>query len=353
MNEGNFQMTRLSKWMEGAGPNSEIVLSSRIRLARNLKEIPFPYLASDDQREKIYSLVKGLVENNKETFENYEFYNLTELSQLDRQLCMEKHIISPQLVKDSNNSFMLLREDEAVNIMINEEDHIRIQCLYPGLQLENAWELADSLDDLLEERLDYAFDEELGYLTACPTNVGTGVRASLMMHLPGLVINKQINRILSALSQVGLIVRGLYGEGTEVVGNIVQISNQITLGQKEKEIIRNIHVVARQLIEQEEAARQALLNEGRERVADRAGRALGILSNARIIGSQEAMQLISDLRLGMDLGLIELDRKVLNQLLVVIRPAYLQKIQEKELDSYERDVCRATLIREMLEGKTH
>ncbi|RQD78102.1 MAG: protein arginine kinase [Candidatus Syntrophonatronum acetioxidans] len=352
MNKENFHMTGLSRWMEGTGPDSEIVLSSRVRLARNLKEIPFPYLASDDQREKIYSLVKGVVEDNKEFFADYQFINLTELTQLDKQLCMEKHIISPQLVRDSNNSFMLLREDEAVNIMINEEDHIRIQCLYPGLQLENAWELADNIDNALEEKLDYAFDEDLGYLTACPTNVGTGVRASLMMHLPGLVINRQINRILSALSQVGLIVRGLYGEGTEVVGNIVQISNQITLGQKEKEIIRNIHVVARQLIEQEEAARQALLNEGRERLADRAGRALGILSNARIMGSQEAIQLISDLRLGMDLGLIEMERRLLNQLLVVIRPAYLQKMQEKELDSYERDVCRATIIREMLEGKS-
>lgn len=349
MKEEKFQLTGLSKWMEGTGPYSDIVLSSRVRLARNLKEIPFPYLASDKQREEICSLVKSVVEDNKETFEDYEYIDLSQLPLLDRQLCMEKHIISPHLVKEASHSFVLLRRDEGINVMINEEDHLRIQCLFPGLQLENVWEQANSLDDILEEKLDYAFDQDLGYLTACPTNVGTGVRASLMMHLPGLVINRHINRILSALSQVGLIVRGLYGEGTEVVGNIVQISNQITLGQREKEILRNIHVVARELIEQEEAARQSLLNEGRERLADRAGRALGILSHARIISSQEAMRLLSDLRLGRDLGLINMERKILNQLLVVIRPAYLQKIQGKELDSHERNVYRATLIREMLE----
>ncbi len=348
MSQEKFWENNLSKWMEGTGPDSEIVLTSRIRLARNIKNIPFPYLASDAQTQNIFNQVNGVIDNHGEDFNGFAGVKLQELPSLERQLCVEKHIISPQMAKDIRNSFVLLRNDEAVSIMINEEDHIRIQCLFPGLQLEGAWNLADNIDDIIESDLDYAFNEELGYLTACPTNLGTGIRASLMMHLPGLVITKQINRILSALSQVGLVVRGLYGEGTEVIGNIVQISNQITLGQNEKEIIRNLYVVARQLIDQEEEARQTLLNEGREGLADRAGRALGILSNARIVSSQEAMQLLSDLRLGVDLGLIDLDSKIINYLLVAIRPAHLQKIENKELDAQERDICRATLIREKL-----
>lgn len=352
MAQDKFWEKNLSKWMEGTGPDSEVVLTSRVRLARNIKNIPFPYLASDTQTQKIFNDVNRVVGNHKGEFKDFTFIKLEEMESLERQLCVEKHIISPQMAKDVRNSFVLLRNDEAVSIMINEEDHIRIQCLFPGLQLEGAWNLADKIDDIMESDLDYAFNEDRGYLTACPTNVGTGIRVSLMMHLPGLVITKQINRILSALSQVGLVVRGLYGEGTEVIGNIVQISNQITLGQSEKEIIRNLYAVAKQLIEQEEEARQTLLNESRENLADRAGRALGILSNARIVSSQEAMQLLSDLRLGVDLGLIDFDSKIINHLLVTIRPAHLQSMERKELDAYERDVCRATLIREKFIGSS-
>lgn len=350
MTDNRSWETNMSRWMEGNGPSSDIILTSRIRLARNIKNIPFPYLASDSQTEQVLKEVNNVVNSQKEVFSDYMNINLAQLSPLERQLCVEKHIISPQIAKDVRNSVVLLRKDEAVSIMINEEDHIRIQCLFPGLQLENTWEMADNIDDVLESGLEYAFNERLGYLTACPTNIGTGMRASLMMHLPGLVITKRINRILSALSQIGLAVRGLYGEGTEVIGNIIQISNQITLGQSEKEIIGNIYGIARQLMEQEETARQELLNEGREKLADRACRAYGILSNARIISSQETIQLLSDLRLGVDLGLTDnLDRKILNQLLIMIRPAFLQKIEGKEFNAYERDICRAALIREKLQ----
>ncbi|MDO9574269.1 MAG: protein arginine kinase [Candidatus Contubernalis sp.] len=349
MNKPDFLDIQASRWMEGTGPHSDIVLTSRVRMARNLKELPFPCLAENEQRGKVLEEVNRVLENNKEFFQSYKKVDLSKLTPLERQLCVEKHIISPHMVKDVKNSCVLLKEDESVSIMINEEDHIRIQSLLPGLQLENAWKQGDAIDDVLEEQLDFAFNDQLGYLTACPTNVGTGMRASLMMHLPGLAITKQINRILSALYQVGMVVRGLYGEGTEVVGNILQLSNQITLGQNEKEIIRNLFGVARQLLEQEEGARQGLLNECREKLADRAGRAYGILSNARIMSSIEAMQLFSDFRLGVDLGLLSsVDLKVLNQLLVMISPAYLQQKEDKELTDYDIDISRASLIREKL-----
>ncbi|UNC93386.1 protein arginine kinase [Candidatus Contubernalis alkaliaceticus] len=349
MTKQHFLDIQSSKWMEGTGPHSEIVLTSRVRMARNLKELPFPCLAEGEQRGKVLKEVNRVLDHKKEFFQLYSRVDLSKLTPLERQLCVEKHIISPQMVKDAKNSCVLLKNDESVSIMINEEDHIRIQSIFPGLQLENAWKQGDDIDNVLEEDLDFAFNDQLGYLTSCPTNVGTGMRASLMMHLPGLAITKQINRILSALYQVGMVVRGLYGEGTEVVGNILQLSNQITLGQTEREIIRNLYGVAKQLLEQEEGARQGLLNECREKLADRAGRAYGILSNARIMSSLEAMQLFSDFRLGVDLGLLKpVDLKVLNQLLVIISPAFIQKNEGKELSDYDIDVSRAGIIREKL-----
>ena len=243
----------------------------------------------------------------------------------------------------------MLRDDEVISIMVNEEDHFRIQCLLPGLQLEKAWQEASRYDDFLESQVDYAFHEEKGYLTACPTNVGTGLRASVMLYLPALVITQQINRILAAVNQVGLAVRGLYGEGTEITGNLLQISNQITLGQSEEEIWHNLYSVTRQLINQEKNAREHLLNEGREKLADRAGRAFGLLKYSRLIDSNEAMQLISDVRLGVDLGLItNVPVKVLNELLVLTRPGCLQYLKGRTLTAYERDLERAVQIQKYL-----
>ncbi len=234
--------------------------------------------------------------------------------------------------------------------MINEEDHLRIQVILPGLQLEEALQEADRYDDFLEAEINYAFDEGYGYLTACPTNVGTGLRASVMLHLPALIMTGQANRLLGALSQVGLAVRGLYGEGTEIIGNLVQISNQITLGQSEEEIIRNLGGVTRQVIEQEQAARQALLNENRAGIADRTWRSLGQLKFAQLMSSQEAMQLLSDVRLGYDLGLLKgVNRKLLNEMLVVISPACLQILAGKELGPAERDLERPARLKKLME----
>jgi protein arginine kinase len=337
-----------SKWMEAAGPEAEIVLSSRVRLARNITGFSFPSLASDEQREKVLQLIKGIMQK-EEAFTDFQILELESLSPLDRQVLVEKHLISPLLAKEARFSALMFREDEILSIMVNEEDHLRLQCLLPGLQLEKAWEEASRYDDLLETNVEYAFHENYGYLTACPTNVGTGLRVSVMLHLPALVIAEQINRILAAVYQVGLAVRGFYGEGTEMSGSLFQISNQVTLGQTEVEIWRNLYGVTKQLISQEKKAREHLLNKGREKLADRAGRALGTLKYARLISSREAMQLLSDLRLGAGLGLIKgISAKSLNELLVLTRPGCLQYLQGRALNSYERSLERAAQIQKCL-----
>lgn len=339
----------LSRWMEGTGPEADTVISSRVRIARNIEGIPFPYLASDEQTAAVQEQVSRTAAGQKEQFNDFVYHRMAELSHQAKQVLVEKHLISPFLAKESHNGGVLLRRDEAVSILINEEDHLRIQAILPGLQLEEAWQEANRYDDLLETGINYAFDERYGYLTACPTNVGTGLRASVMLHLPALIMTKQVNRLLGALSQVGLAVRGLYGEGTEIIGNLVQVSNQITLGLTEEEILRNLHGVTRQIIEQEQQARQALLNDSRLRITDRSWRALGLLHYARIMSSQEAMQLLSDVRLGHDLGIINtIDRKLLNELLVIIRPATLQLLAGKELGAEDRDLERPLQIKKRL-----
>jgi protein arginine kinase len=339
-----------SRWMDGSGPEAETVISSRVRLARNIQGIPFPYLASDAQTRRVQELVAGVSASQKEAFQHFTFMPMESFGPLEKELFVEKHLASPFLARESQHGALLLSRDEAVSIMINEEDHLRIQVILPGLQLEEALQEANRYDDFLEAGMNYAFNENYGYLTACPTNVGTGLRASVMLHLPALIMTGQANRLLGALSQVGLAVRGLYGEGTEIIGNLVQISNQITLGQSEEEIIRNLGGVTRQVIEQEQAARQALLNENRARIADRTWRSLGQLKYAQLMSSQEAMQLLSDVRLGFDLGLLKgVNRKLLNEMLIVNSPACLQILAGKELDSAERDLERSARLKKLIE----
>jgi len=339
-----------SNWMQGTGPEAEFVISTRVRLARNICNFPFPSLASDEQLEKIFRLVETIFREQQDKLPGFRFLNIHALSPVYRQVLVEKHLISPLLTKEIRYRALAVKDDETISFMINEEDHFRIQCILPGLQLEQAWLEASRYDDILESQVDYAFHEEMGFLTACPTNVGTGLRVSVMLHLPALVITRRINHILAAVNQVSLAVRGLYGEGTEMTGNLFQISNQITLGQSEEEIWQNLYGVTRQLINQEKKAREQLLNEGREKLADRAGRALGVLLHARLLGSQETMQLLSDVRLGVDLGLIKkVPTKVLNELLVVTRPGCLQYLKGRPLNAYERDLERAVQVRKILQ----
>ncbi|WP_309121778.1 protein arginine kinase [Paenibacillus sp.] len=340
----------VSSWMQADGPDSDIVISSRIRIARNVSNEPFPMLATNQQSEEVLNRVASVLKDEElKRIGEFDLVPLAGMSELEKRVLVEKHLISPNLANEARNGAVILSDNEAVSIMVNEEDHLRIQVLYPGFQLKEAWDVAGRIDDIFESIVDYAYDEKHGYLTSCPTNVGTGIRASVMMHLPALVMTQQMNRILQAIQQVGLAVRGLYGEGSEVMGNIFQISNQITLGQTEEEIIDNLHGVARQIIEHEKAARQKLLNESRAKLTDRIRRSFGILCYAEIMDSKEAAQRLSDVRLGIDLGLIEgLSPKVMNELLVMTQPGYLQQHYGRALSPDERDAHRAKLFREQL-----
>lgn len=337
-------------WMKEDGPESDIVISTRIRLARNLGRFAFPILLTDSDAEAIVEEArKALSSPEMQRIGRFELFRSRELSDVERQVFVEKHIISPALAEDERRSAFSVSGDESVSIMINEEDHLRIQCIFPGFQIHSAWQLASQIDDILEMKLDYAFDEKYGFLTSCPTNVGTGLRASVMMHLPGLVLTNQINRILSAISQVGLVVRGLYGEGSDATGNLFQISNQITLGQSEDEILENLQAVVKQILEHERAARNQLMRENREALEDRIWRSYGILAYARKIESKEAMQRLSDVKLGIDLNIIKgVAAGILKELMVLTRPAFLQKLTGKELAPGERDWRRAAIIRERL-----
>jgi len=343
------------RWMAGGGEAADIVLSSRVRLARNLHNLPFPHQMTAAQAEEVLSRLAAAVKAaNRERAREQAlvFYRMDEIASIQRQALVEKHLISPQLAAGGKSRGLVLSRDETVSVMVNEEDHLRIQCFLAGLQLGEAWKAASGLDDLLEEQLEFAFLEQEGYLTACPTNVGTGLRASVMMHIPALVMTKQAERMLAALGKVGLVVRGIYGEGTQALGNIVQVSNQVTLGQAETEITENRSSAAKQIVAQERRAREALWSQNRLQVEDRIGRAYGILSNAYVISSEEAIRLLSDVRLGIDMGLFKgLPARLFDQLLVWTRPAYLQVLAGRELDSSHRDVRRARLLREYLQAE--
>ncbi|MDQ0163542.1 protein arginine kinase [Bacillus alveayuensis] len=347
----NFINSAMSAWMSQEGPDSDIVLSSRIRLARNLEMFKFPTLFSNEEAKAVLDVFeKKFAGKTFKGIGNFELIKMNDLQPIQKRVLVEKHLISPHLAEDSSYGGCLLSNNEEVSIMLNEEDHIRIQCLFPGFQLKEALNVANQLDDWIESEIDYAFDEQRGYLTSCPTNVGTGLRASVMMHLPALVITQQINRIIPAINQLGLVVRGIYGEGSEALGNIFQISNQITLGKSEEDIVDDLISVVRQLIEQERSAREALYKTNQIQLEDRVFRSLGTLSYSRIIQSKEAIQCLSDVRLGIDLGIIQnISRSILNELMILIQPGFLQQYSGGALRPDERDVRRAALIRERLQ----
>ncbi len=339
----------MAEWIKGNGPHGDIVLSSRIRLARNIEGLPFPNEMGKEESNKAIRAVKEAVNRNPVLSNEFRFVNLGTVSSLEAGALVEKHLISPVLAQKHKDSAVFLKKDEQVSIMINEEDHIRIQVLLPGLQLEKCWDLADKIDDVLEEAINYAFDEHLGYLTACPTNTGTGLRASAMMHLPALNITNQLNRVLQTLGQLGLAVRGVYGEGTDISGNLVQISNQLTLGQSEQYIIDNLKGMTGQIINKEKHAREMLLDKNRIMLEDKICRSYGLLVGARVLSSKEFMGLLSDVMLGVDMGIIkDIKRETLNQLMLESQPATLQEKVGRQLSDIERDVFRAQLIRERL-----
>jgi protein arginine kinase len=330
------------------GPHDRIVMSSRVRLARNLKEAAFPGWAKKPERVRVLELIRPAVEGLPEMKDSYS-QTMDTLSTLDKQILVERHLISREHAAKSAGSGLVLNREETFSVMINEEDHLRMQALRPGLQLRQAWNAIDAADSQLEKKLEFAFNPEWGYLTACPTNLGTGIRVSAMLHLPGLVLAEQINPIIQSVNKLGLAVRGLYGEGTEALGNVFQVSNQMTLGESETSIVERLEKVLAQIIEHEENARANLLEKKPKMVYNHIGRAYGILANAHSISSKETMNLLSLMRLGVDLALFPgVDRSLVDELFILTQPAHLQKQHSEKLSAEERDLLRADMVRERL-----
>ena len=325
--------------------SNEVVISTRIRLARNLKDFPFPCNLSAQGREKVIEKVRDAVKNsNSSVASDFSFIKLSELSSTQSVSLVEKRLVSPEFISDSDGRALLLSKDESFSIMINEEDHIRLQVITKGLSLEQAYDTADKLDTLLDENLDFAFDEKLGYLTQCPTNLGTGMRASVMLHLPALEKSRAISRIAGNLSKLGLTIRGAHGEGTEPKGALYQLSNQVTLGISEKAAIENLKSITEQLVAQEKQARERLCSS--IDIQDTISRSLGILRSALVISHDEALKLLSNVRLGIVSKQIKsVKTETIDRLMTAVEPATLSVNIKKNLLAHERDIERARLLR--------
>jgi protein arginine kinase len=340
------------EWMRGTGPEAEIVISSRVRLARNIR--PFRFITKMDptERTSCETLIQQQILESKVTQPGL-YLQLHKLDAIDRKFLVERHLISKEHEDAQHQRGVAVSEDEAVAIMVNEEDHIRLQVLQSGFQLQEAWRICSRIDDTLAERLDYSFSPQLGYLTACPTNVGTGLRVSVMLHLPALVITRHIEKVFQAVAKINLAVRGLYGEGTEASGHFYQISNQVTLGRSEEDIVRNVEQVIPTIVGYEHRARQTLLANDRKRLEDRVWRAYGLLKFAQLLPSDEAMMMLSALRMGVHLGLLkDLNMRTVNELFIYTQPAHLQRMNGHSLDPAERDIRRAEFVRARLNQKS-
>jgi len=336
------------EWLRGTGPHSDIVISGRIRLARNLAAYPFTNRASAYQKAEIETLLRDRI-GRLGLDPGLEYVNVPGLSALDRQFLVERQLISRELASAEGPRGVALAPRETVSLMVNEEDHLRLQVMRSGFALDEAWSDIDRVDDLLEERINYAFSEEFGYLTACPTNVGTGMRSSVMLHLPALVWTKQIEKVFRALQKINLAVRGLYGEGSRASGDFYQISNQVTLGKSETTILGEIRDVIPNIITYERQARTMLLRESRQALQDRVSRAFGTLCSATMMTSEETMDLLSSVRLGVNLGLLDEVRiETVNELFIHTQPAHLQKLMGSALDGEERNAARARYLRTRL-----
>jgi protein arginine kinase len=334
-------------WM-AARSDEQIVISSRVRLARNLKEQAFPGWGGEEECARIWAALRPKLATLPVVQPEIDV-GMDELGELDKQILLERHLISREQVEKGRGSGLIIRTDEGISIMVNEEDHLRLQALMPGLDLQGAWRLLDALDNEIEAATGYAFSPTLGYLTSCPTNVGTGMRASVMMHLPGLVLMEEMNPIIKGLGKIGLTVRGLWGEGTEAVGNMFQISNQMTLGEKEIDIVHNIEQISLEIVEHEKNARARLAEKKELFLKDHIGRAYGILTHAHLLATKEALDLLSDLRLGVDLGILtSVEQGTVDDLLMLAQPGHLQKNEGRNLKAKERDKIRAKRVRERL-----
>ena len=338
------------EWLRGTGKESDIVISSRIRLARNIAGYPFLSRANLKQRREIESLLRKTIIERK-IAQDVSYVNLNQATAIDKLFLVERHLISKEHAEGEGERGVAFGKSETVSLMINEEDHLRIQVIRSGFELKNTWDTIDEIDNLLGENLNFAFSSRFGFLTACPTNVGTGMRVSVMLHLPALGMTKHIEKVFNAVGKLGLVVRGLYGEGTKVSGDLYQISNQFALGKSEKEILSIIESVIPRITSYERMARKALVMESKDQLEDRIWRSYGMLKAARMITSEEILQLLSQVRMGVNIGLIDdIEMQTLNELFVLTLPAHLQKLEGCELDSAQRNVIRASYVRKRLDG---
>ncbi|MEG2583827.1 MAG: protein arginine kinase [Oscillospiraceae bacterium] len=336
-------------WYNECGVDADVVLSSRVRLARNIKGIPFPRRANAKQQSEILEICKNAILNTNNTLKDtITMIDMSSMEEYEKQALAERHLISPQFINDNMKNGLLLSDDNKISIMINEEDHIRIQCMTPGFDLDSCLSSANSVDDVMEAEIEYAFDEQFGYLTCCPTNVGTGMRASVMVHLPALVMSGTITKISNSLSQLGFAVRGIYGEGSKAIGNIFQISNQLTMGATEDEVIDKLKQVINEVIDKERELRKRIYEADKFKVSDTLLRSYGILKNAVIMSSTEAMKRISDVRFGIYLGIVsDTSLETMNKISYAVLPANIIKDYNIS-DVMDRDLKRAEIIKELL-----
>jgi protein arginine kinase len=333
-------------WLADSGPEDDIAISSRIRLARNVNNVPFPLAASVEDLKMTMSSIEMAV-NKSGVFDESLNFEIDILSDLEKGVLLERRLVSREFLQKKKCGALIVSPDEQFGIIVNEEDHLRFQAMRPGCQLKEVWSALNSVDDAIAGEIQYSFDKDIGFLTSCPTNVGTGMRASVMLHLPGLVLSGQISPVIHGVSKLGLAVRGIFGEGSDNLGNLFQVSNQSTLGESEEQIIDRLSTVIKQVISHEKNARENLLEKKQDFLLNHVGRAYGILRHAYIISSEEALNSLSALRLGVDLGMFSsVDIHTVNELFVSVQPAHLQKYARKELDSSSRDVFRASLLRE-------
>jgi len=346
--ELEYLLTNIAPWLTGDGPEADIILSSRIRLARNLKGFNFLRKTDEASRREILNLIHGVIDKVS-SLSGAVVVELEGLPDLDRLFLMERHLISRELSPDYQGS-VIIGHQEIISLMINEEDHLRIQIIRSGMSLSRCWDEIQKVDAELEKFLEYEYSPVYGYLTACPSNVGTGMRASVMIHLPALVLHKQIDKIVQTVGKLGLAVRGINGEGSQATGNMFQISNQSTLGKSEEDILGDLEKIISKIIVHERNGRRVLLERQLLRIEDQIYRALGILNNARLITSEETIDLLSALRMGVDLKVLEtITRGTVNQLFLYTQPAHLQKLAGSALDATKRDALRAKLIRDKIE----
>ncbi len=339
------------EWLRGVGPESDVVMSSRIRLARNLADFPFIRRCTDIDRANIESIVCERMKR-QERLASLEYVSVAELEAVDRQFLVERQLISRELAEAEGARTVAIDPDERMSVMVNEEDHLRIQVMKSGFDVAEAWNQINELDDLIEGQVNYAFHDRLGYLTACPTNVGTGMRVSVLMHLPALVITDQIEKVFRSLARLNLVVRGMYGEGTQAMGDFYQISNQLTLGKTEEDLVARVAEVVPVVVSYERKAREHLVTENQHDLFDQVSRAYGTLQSAQQISSEETMQLLSRVRMGVNLGLIgDVELLTVNKLFIHTQPAHLQKLARSPLTSNQRNIERANYLQSHLKPR--